>query len=64
MLILTRQRDQSILIGNNVKVTVTDIRGDKVRLGITAPDDIVIDREEVRVAKEEEARMARNPRRS
>ena len=36
MLVLSRQRDESIVIGNNVVITVVDIRGDKVRLGIQA----------------------------
>ena len=37
MLVLSRQRDETIMIGDDVEVTVVDIRGDKVRLGITAP---------------------------
>ena len=36
MLVLSRQRDESIIIGDNVQVTIVDIRGDKVRLGIIA----------------------------
>ena len=38
MLVLSRQRDESIMIGDNIVVTIVDIRGDKVRLGINAPD--------------------------
>ena len=37
MLVLSRQRDESIIIGDNIVVTIVDIRGDKVRLGIEAP---------------------------
>ena len=37
MLVLSRQRDESIIIGDNVVITVVDVRGDKVKLGIDAP---------------------------
>lgn len=37
MLVLSRQRDETIMIGDDIEVTVVDIRGDKVRLGINAP---------------------------
>jgi len=47
MLVLSRQRDQSIMIGDDVKVTIVDVRGDKVRLGITAPKNIPVHRMEV-----------------
>ena len=47
MLVLSRQRDQSILIGNDIEITVVDIRGDRVRLGINAPPHIPVHREEV-----------------
>ena len=50
MLVLSRQRDESIIIGmapNIVRVTVVDIRGDKVRLGIEANTDIPVHREEI-----------------
>ena len=47
MLVLSRQRDESIFIGDNIKITVVDIRGDKVRLGIEAPRDVTVHREEV-----------------
>lgn len=51
MLVLSRKRDQSIIIADNIKVTVVDIRGDKVRLGIDAPQNVTVDREEVHHAK-------------
>lgn len=47
MLVLTRQRDDSIMIGDDVEVKVVDIRGDKVRLGITAPKNVFVHRREV-----------------
>ena len=47
MLVLSRQRDESIVINDNVVVTIVDIRGDKVRLGIEAPQEIPVHRREV-----------------
>ena len=47
MLVLSRQRDESIIIGDNIVITVVDIRGDKVRLGIDAPTEITVHRQEV-----------------
>ncbi len=47
MLVLSRQHDETIMIGDEVEVTVVDIRGDKVRLGITAPRHIQVHRKEV-----------------
>ncbi|MFM8705514.1 MAG: carbon storage regulator, partial [Planctomycetia bacterium] len=46
MLVLSRQRDESIMIGDNIVVTIVDIRGDKVRLGINAPAEIPVHRQE------------------
>ena len=47
MLVLSRQKDESIVIGDDVEVTIVDVRGDKVRLGITAPKSISVHRREV-----------------
>lgn len=47
MLVLSRQRDESIIIGDNIVITVVDIRGDKVRLGIAAPREVPVHRREV-----------------
>ena len=47
MLVLSRQRDESIMIGDNIVLTIVDIRGDKVRLGIQAPCEIPVHRREV-----------------
>ena len=60
MLVLSRHRDQSIMIGDDVVVTIVDIRGDKVRLGINAPTDIPVHRREVYEAiKRENEKAAR-----
>jgi len=47
MLVLSRQRDETIMIGDNVEITIVDIRGDKVRLGINAPRTVQVHRKEV-----------------
>lgn len=47
MLVLSRQRDESIIIGDDVVITIVDVRGDKVRLGIDAPTEIPVHRREV-----------------
>jgi carbon storage regulator len=46
-MVITRKRDESIVIGDNIVVTVIDIRGDKVRLGIELPADMPLHRKEV-----------------
>lgn len=58
MLVLSRHRDESIMIGDDVVVTIVDIRGDKVRLGIDAPQDIPVHRQEVYEAIKRENRKA------
>ena len=58
MLVLSRQRDQSIIIGDNIVLTVVDIRGDKVRLGIEAPKEVPVHRQEVYDAIQREAQRA------
>ena len=58
MLVLSRQRDESIIIGDNIVLTVVDIRGDKVRLGIDAPKEIPVHRQEVYDAIQRENQRA------
>ena len=58
MLVLSRHRDESIMIGDNIVITVVDIRGDKVRLGIQAPSDVPVHREEIYQAIQREAQGA------
>jgi carbon storage regulator len=47
MLVLSRKKNESIVIDNNIVVTVVEIRGDKVRLGIVAPKEVSVHRQEV-----------------
>ena len=47
MLVLSRQKDESIVIGDDIKITIVDVRGDKVRLGIEAPREVPVHRIEV-----------------
>ncbi len=47
MLVLSRKKDESIIINDHIRVTVVEIRGDKVRLGIDAPKDVSVHRREV-----------------
>ena len=58
MLVLSRQRDESIMIGDNIVVTIVDVRGDKVRLGIEAPTEIPVHRQEVYEAIQRENRRS------
>lgn len=50
MLVLSRKPNESIVIANDIVITVVEVRGDKVRLGITAPKDVPVHREEVYAA--------------
>jgi carbon storage regulator len=47
MLVLSRKRDQQVIIGDGIVITVVEIRGDKVRLGIEAPAEVSVHRKEV-----------------
>jgi carbon storage regulator len=59
MLVLSRQRDESIMIGDDVEITIVDVRGEKVRLGINAPPHVPVHRKEVYEAiKREKAAAA------
>jgi cytosine/creatinine deaminase len=58
MLVLARQRDQTVIIGDDIEVTVVDVRGDKVRLGINAPKHVSVHRKEVYEAIRKENREA------
>ena len=57
MLVLTRRTGQSIMIGNDVTVTVLEIRNDQVRIGVAAPRSVQVHREEIyeQIARENEA---------
>ena len=60
MLVLSRHRDESIIIGDNIVITVVDVRGDKVRLGIDAPTDIPVHRQEVHEAIQRERQASKS----
>jgi carbon storage regulator len=47
VLVLSRQKDESIMVGDEVEITIVDVRGDKVRLGINAPRSIAVHRKEI-----------------
>jgi carbon storage regulator len=56
MLVLSRKKNESIVINDSISVVVVEIRGDKVRLGIDAPKDVVVHRKEVYEAIQAESR--------
>ncbi|MGI6550527.1 MAG: carbon storage regulator CsrA [Syntrophomonadales bacterium] len=58
MLILTRKLDEAILIGDDIRITIVEIQGDKVKLGIEAPRELSVLREELYKAVREENRQA------
>lgn len=60
MLVLSRHKDQTIMIGDDIEITVVDIRGDKVRVGISAPSNIPVHRKEVYEAIKKENQQASN----
>lgn len=47
MLVLSRHRDETIMIGDDIEITIVDIKGDKVRIGINAPREVQVHRKEV-----------------
>ena len=58
MLVLSRKKDEVIIIGENIEISIIDIQGDTVRLGINAPRDISIHRKEIYELILEENRAA------
>lgn len=60
MLILTRRPHEAVMIGDDVKIQVLGYKGGQVRLGIEAPSEIEVDREEVRLRKKREAERLAN----
>ena len=58
MLVLTRKSGESIIVGNDIKITVVEIKGKQVQLGITAPSSIRIYREEIFKRVQEENKKA------
>ncbi len=47
MLVLSRKKNESIVVNNDIRIVVVDVRGDKVRLGVEAPRDVPVHRQEV-----------------
>jgi carbon storage regulator len=64
MLVLTRKSNQSIVIGDDIVITVLEVRGDQIRIGITAPRDVQVHREEVWIARSGAGALHRLPRQS
>ena len=64
MLVLTRRPNQSIVIGGNIVVTVLEVRGDQVRIGIKAPRDVDVHRDEVWAELQQANRAAALPDRA
>lgn len=58
MLLLTRKKGEAILIGDEIKITVIELLGDKVRIGIEAPRDMSVYREEIYLSIKEENQQA------
>jgi carbon storage regulator len=61
VLVLTRKRGEEIVIGDNIRLTVVAVSGNQVRLGITAPPDVPVRREEVRPKARRIGAVARRP---
>ncbi len=58
MLVLTRRLNQSIKIGDEIEITVIEVRGDQVRIGVTAPRDVTVHRKEIYLQIQQENRAA------
>lgn len=54
MLVLSRKIQETIVIGENITVTIVDVRGDRVRIGVEAPREVIVDRGEVHDRKQNE----------
>ena len=60
MLVLSRKRDEQIVIGSDIVITIVEIRGDKVRLGISAPTHVPVHRSEIYEAIKRSEDLARS----
>ncbi|AXV05831.1 Carbon storage regulator [Euzebya pacifica] len=61
MLVLTRRANESIMIGDDIVITVLDVRGDQIRIGIKAPRSVAVHREEVYAELQEANQAAASP---
>ncbi|MBQ3387885.1 MAG: carbon storage regulator CsrA [Thermoguttaceae bacterium] len=59
MLVLSRYKDQSIYIGDDIIITVVDVRGDRIRIGIDAPANVPVHRQEIYEAIKRERKAAK-----
>jgi carbon storage regulator len=66
MLILTRRVGETVMIGNDVTVTVLGVKGNQVRIGVNAPRDVAVHREEIfeRIKREEQEGVSARPAKS
>ncbi len=60
MLALTRKKGEALMVNNNVEITILEVRGDQVKIGIAAPKDVPIYRKEVYLQIQEENKAAFN----
>ena len=60
MLALTRKKGESIVINNNIEISILEVRGDQIKIGISAPKDVPIYRKEVYLQIQEETKEAMN----
>ena len=58
MLALTRKKGEALVVNNNIEITILEIRGDQIKIGITAPKDVPIYRKEVYLQIQEENKAA------
>jgi len=61
MLVLSRKKDEKIMIGVNIELMVIDIQHDKVRVGIKAPREVTVDREEIHILKQQAKEAENDP---
>ncbi len=61
MLALTRKKGEALMVNNNVEITILEVRGDQVKIGISAPKDVPIYRKEVYLQIQEENKASFNP---
>ncbi|MEX0818908.1 MAG: carbon storage regulator CsrA [Pirellulaceae bacterium] len=61
MLVLSRKKNEQIVIGDNVVITIVDVRGDKVRIGIQAPPEVPVHRHEIYLALQQATEATPSP---
>lgn len=61
MLVLTRRPGEQIVIDDNIRITVVSVKGDRVRIGIDAPPDVVVDRQEIHARRQHSPTQVPHP---